>query len=148
MAAADEPGPVLFAYDGSELARLAIREAGTQLEAGRDAVVATVWETFNVGFLAPSDADLDASNAEDVRQAAEKTAAEGAGRAEAAGFRPQGIAVQMSPTWQGLVQAADQRGARLIAIGSHSRTGISRVLLGSVAAAIASHWHGSVLIVH
>jgi hypothetical protein len=72
----------------------------------------TVWETFNVGFLAPSDADLDASNAEAVRRAAEETAAEGAKLAEAARFRAQGIAVEMSPTWQGLVNAADDRGAR------------------------------------
>jgi nucleotide-binding universal stress UspA family protein len=139
---------VLFAYDGSELARLAIQEAGAQIGAGRHAVVVTVWETFSVGFLPPSNEEIDAANAEAVRQAAEKTAAEGADLAEAAGFRAQGIAVQTSPTWQGLIDVAERRGARLIVIGSHRRRGISRVLLGSVASAVASHWHGSVLVVH
>ena len=44
-------GPVLFAYDGSRLAKAAIAEAGRQLPAGRDALVLTVWRTFNVGFI-------------------------------------------------------------------------------------------------
>lgn len=43
-------GPVLFAYGGSLLAIAAIAEAGRQLPAGRDALVLTVWRTFNVGF--------------------------------------------------------------------------------------------------
>ena len=47
----DGTGPVLFAYDGSDLAGNAIAEAGRQLLADRDAVVLTVWEPFNVGFL-------------------------------------------------------------------------------------------------
>ena len=41
-----ELGPVVFSYDGSELAQLAIEEAGRQLQPGRDAVVLTVWRTF------------------------------------------------------------------------------------------------------
>ena len=35
-------GPVVFAYDGSELAQLAIEEAARQLGQGRDALVLTV----------------------------------------------------------------------------------------------------------
>jgi hypothetical protein len=44
----DGSGPVLFAYDGSDLAGNAITEAGRQLRAGRDALVLTIWEPFNV----------------------------------------------------------------------------------------------------
>ena len=49
---AGDPGPVVFAYDGSDLAGLAIEEAGRQLQPGRDAVVLTVWRP--VGALAPT----------------------------------------------------------------------------------------------
>jgi len=45
------PGPVVFGYDGSELARAAIAEAGHQLPAHRDALVVTVWSTLNVEFV-------------------------------------------------------------------------------------------------
>jgi hypothetical protein len=44
-------GPIVFAYDGSELAKLAIDEAGRQLPPGRDALVLTVWQPFDVGFV-------------------------------------------------------------------------------------------------
>src|ERR1700742_81010 len=85
--ASEESGPVLFAYDGSELAGHAITAAGRQLRAGRDAVVLTVWEPFNVGFLPVGEAEFDAAGADEVKSAAEKTAAQGASRAEAAGLR-------------------------------------------------------------
>ena len=38
------------AYDGSELAKLAIDEAGRRLRPGRDAIVLTVWQPFDIGF--------------------------------------------------------------------------------------------------
>jgi hypothetical protein len=37
---------VVFAYDGSELAKLAIDEARRQLAPQRDALVLTVWQPF------------------------------------------------------------------------------------------------------
>ena len=58
---ADDLGPVLFAYDGSDLARLAIEEAGRQLEPGRDAVVLTVWRPYAVGFIPPPEVKFDAA---------------------------------------------------------------------------------------
>src|SRR5687767_7749218 len=69
--------PVVFAYDGSDLAKAAIDEAGRQLMEGRDALVRTVWQTFNVGFLPVGAIDIDAAQTEEVRKAAEQTAAEG-----------------------------------------------------------------------
>ena len=71
-------GPVLFAYDGSRLAMAAIAEAGRQLPARRDALVLTVWRTFNVGFIPEPGAQFDAACAGTVEQAAEQTAAHGA----------------------------------------------------------------------
>jgi len=73
---ADQEGPVLFAYDGSDLADAAIAEAGRQLPTRRDAVVLTVWRTFNVGFIPEPGAQFDAACADDVRKAAEAYKAE------------------------------------------------------------------------
>ncbi|HEY2435968.1 MAG TPA: universal stress protein [Solirubrobacteraceae bacterium] len=80
--------------------------------------------------------------------AAEKTAADGAALAEAAGFRALSGAVVESPTGKAIVDLAEERDARLIVLGSHGRTGIPDVLLGSVASAVAAHSRRSVLIVH
>ena len=144
----DESGPVLFAYDGSELAGHAITEAGRQLLAGRDAVVVTIWEPFNVGFLPVGGAGFDAAGADEVRAAAEKTASVGASLAEAAGFRPETMTAEGAPTWQGIIDAADSRDAALIVLGSHGRSGVTGLVVGSVAGAVAAHSRRSVLIVH
>ena len=144
----DDSGPVLFAYDGSELAGHAITEAGRQLQTGRDALVLTIWEPFNVGFLPVGGADFNAAEIDEVRAAAEKTAAQGASLAEAAGFRAEIITAEAAPTWQGITDAADSRDASLIVLGSHGRSGVTGLIVGSVASAVAAHARRSVLIVH
>lgn len=141
-------GPVLFAYDGSDLAKLAIDEAARQLARGREAVVLTVWRPFNVGFLPPRELEFDAAASDEVRKAAEETAADGASLAGAAGFRAQSVAIEAAPTWRGIADVADDRAAGLIVLGSHGRSGLSSVLVGSVAGAVAAHSRRSVLIVH
>jgi nucleotide-binding universal stress UspA family protein len=149
-AAAPAPltGPVLLAYDGSELAKLAIDEAGRQLAPGRDALVVCVWQTGDVGFLPTGEQHLNAAEATEVRKAAEEVAACGAALAEKAGFRSQSIAIAAAPTWKGIVDVANERKASLIVLGSHRRRGLQRHLLGSVAAAVVAHSGASVLVVH
>jgi nucleotide-binding universal stress UspA family protein len=141
-------GPVVFAYDGSDLAKLAIDEAGHQLGPGRDALVLTVWQPFDLGFMPTGRTHLDAADVSFVREAAEQTAAEGASRAEAAGFRAHGAQVENSPTWKGIVNVADEHDASLIVLGSHGHSGLAGVLIGSVAQAVAAHSRRSVLIIH
>ncbi len=145
---ADAPtGPVLFAYDGSELAKLAIEQAGRQLAGGRDAVVVCVWQPGDVGFVPTGEQHFNAAEATEVRKAAEATAAHGASLAANAGFRPQSIAVEAAPTWKGIVEVAEERGASLIVLGLHARSGLMGHLLGSVTAAVIAHSMSCVLIV-
>jgi nucleotide-binding universal stress UspA family protein len=139
---------VLFAYDGSELAGLAIEEASRQLKDGRDAVVLTVWRPYLVGFIPAPGVEFDAAASDEVRRAAEQTAAHGASLAQAAGFRAESLAVTEAPTWKGIARVADDRGASLIALGSHGKSGLAGVFLGSVAADVAAHSGRTVLIVH
>jgi len=146
--AAAPTGPVLFAYDGSELAALAIEQAAKQLATGRDALVLCVWQPADVGFVPTSERHFDANQASEVKRAAEETAAHGASLAETAGFRSQSMAVQAAPTWKGIVQTAEEHQASLIVLGSHRRSGLVGHLLGSVAAAVVTHSASSVLVVH
>jgi nucleotide-binding universal stress UspA family protein len=141
-------GPVVFAYDGSDLAKLAIDEAGRQLAPGRTALVLTVWQPFDVGFLPAGGLRFDAAQLSDVRAAAQQTAAEGASLAQAAGFDADSAAAEATPTWKGIVQVADQHDSSLIVLGSHGRTGLTGVMIGSVAGAVAAHSRRSVLIIH
>ncbi len=141
-------GPVVFAYDGSELAKLAIDEAGRLLAPGRDAVVLTVWQPFDVTFVPKVELRINAADAAEVRDAAVQTAADGAALAKAAGFSARGEELRAAPTWKGILHAAEEHDASLIVIGSHGRTGLSGVLLGSVAEAVSAHSRRSVLISH
>ena len=145
---AGEPGPILFAYDGSDLAANAITEAGQQLRPGRDAIVLTIWEPFNVGFLPVGGITFDAAGADEVQSAAEETATHGASLAEAAGFRAKIMTAEAAPTSKGIIDAAEQHDASLIVLGSHGRSGVTSLMLGSVAGAVAAHSRRSVLIVH
>ncbi len=141
-------GPILFAYDGSELAQLAIEQARHQLAPGREALVLCVWQPADVGFVPINDQHFDSQNATQVQEAAQQTAAHGASLAEKAGFRSQSLAVQAAPTWKGIVKTAEEHNASLIVLGSHRRSGILGHLLGSVAAAVVTHSTSSVLVVH
>lgn len=148
VSATSGSGPVLFAYDGSDLAKLAIEEAGRQLASRGDALVVCVWEPFDVGFVPVSGLSFDAAQIHDVKKAAEETAAEGAELARAAGFSAQSIAIEGAPTWKAIVDTANDIDAGVIVLGSHGRSGIADVLLGSVAGAVAAHSKRTVLISH
>jgi nucleotide-binding universal stress UspA family protein len=141
--------PVLFCFDGSAQARAAVEEAGRQLERGRRASVATVWSpaelTSFVGATLAVPVGFDdqvAGNAMEVAEAGAKLARE-------AGFEATPVAARTTDSiWRALVSLADEHDAGLVVLGSHGRTGLSEVLLGSVAAAVTQHTARPVLVVH
>jgi nucleotide-binding universal stress UspA family protein len=147
MSAARSGGPVLFGYDGSELAAFAITHAATQLATPRDALVLCVWQPADVGFQPVGGQHFDADQATQVRAAAEETATYGAKLAHQAGFSARALAVEASPIWKGIIASADEEGASLIVLGAHRHGAIGR-LLGHVTPAVLAHFSSSVLVVH
>lgn len=141
------PGAVLLAYDGSEPAGAAMTRAADHLGTQRDAVVVCVWQPVDVGFVPVDDEHVDADRAVDVRRAAERTAAHGVSLAEAAGWRACGVAVEATPTWKGIVAAADEYGAAVIVLAPHRRSGLLGHLQGSVTSAVIDHTAVPVLLV-
>jgi nucleotide-binding universal stress UspA family protein len=141
--------PVLFCFDGSAQARAAVEEAGRQLERSRRAIVATVWSPAElmsfVGATLAEPVGFDdqvASNAMEVAEAGAKLARE-------AGFEATPVVARTADSiWRALVSLADEHEAGLVVLGSHGRTGLSEVLLGSVAAAVTQHTARPVLVVH
>lgn len=147
MSAVQSDAPVLFGYDGSELAGFAIAYAATQLATARGALVVCVWQPADVGFQPVGGQRFDADQATQVRAAAEETAAHGAKLAEQAGFSARGLAVEAAPIWKGIVTSAEAEGAGLIVLGAHRHGAIGR-LLGHVTPAVLAHFSSSVLVVH
>src|SRR5260221_9633396 len=137
-------GPVLSASAGSALAGLAIEPAAHEIVTRGDALVLCVWQPADVGFQPITKRHFDADAANEVRMAAEETAAYGASLAEKEGFRAQSLAVEAAPTWRGIVEIAEERHASLIVLGSHRHGGLVGHLLGSVAASVVAHAASSV----
>ena len=70
------------------------------------------------------------------------------GSARTAGARASGILVDVGVPAQQIVRLAKSRRADVIVIGTHGRTGLTRVLLGSVAARVMAFAACPVLTVH
>jgi nucleotide-binding universal stress UspA family protein len=143
----DNGGPVLFAYDGSEQANAAIREAARQLGADRHGIVLTVWEPM-AAFPFAGAAVSGTVFEDDFEAEALRVADEGASLARSLGLDATPLAERGDPVWQSIVAAADEHEASIVVMGSHGRTGIALVLLGSVAANVVRHTSRPVLIVH
>jgi nucleotide-binding universal stress UspA family protein len=142
-------GAVLFGYDGSEHSKAGIREAARQLQPGRRALVMTVWEPFETVPIAPVPV---AASSESLARLSETeahgVADEGVELARSVGFDAMSMVTSGEPVWKRIVESARELHASLVVLGSHGRTGIRLLLMGSVAAATARHADCAVLIVH
>jgi len=141
-------GPILIAYDGSDCAKSAVAEAGRQLRDDRAAVVLTVWEPLDaVPFWGVPMATMPTEMTEEVVARAHAVADEGAALAAESGFTETETEVELgAPVWARIVEVAERRGASVIVLGSHGRTGVGYAVMGSVATAVAHHAKAPVLI--
>ncbi|HEX3734466.1 MAG TPA: universal stress protein [Solirubrobacterales bacterium] len=149
----EDTRPVLIAFDGSDFAKAAIVDAGRQLRPGREAIVLTVREPMeSIPFLGVGGTGIDQRTIDTIvaetESGAEGVAAEGARLASEAGLEARPLVETGAPVWRCLVEVAEKHDAGLIVLGSRGRSGLSYVLLGSVATAVAQHSKRSVMIVH
>jgi nucleotide-binding universal stress UspA family protein len=140
---------VLFAYDGSEFAAQAVREASALLTPG-PALVLTVWQ--GIESIAFGPVGMNASMVEktdsDIADGARRTAEEGAQICRDAGFEVEVIVeMERMAVWSTIKDVAANYDVSLIVLGSHGRTGIDYVLKGSVATAVSQHAKRPVMIV-
>jgi nucleotide-binding universal stress UspA family protein len=140
--------PIVICYDGSPGAARAI-EAAAKLLGPRHAVVVDVTTAItpaeslaSVQPVVPSDAfeELNLSEANLV-------AAKGAQLARASGFEAEARAPLETPTWEAIVDVADEVDAAVIVIGSRGLDGPHQFFEGSVSHAVAEHAGRPVLIV-
>ncbi|MEZ5075453.1 MAG: universal stress protein [Solirubrobacterales bacterium] len=148
MSDTGDRGPILIAYDGSDCAKAAVREAGRQLRDDRRAVVLTVWEPLDaVPFWGAPTAAMPNEMTEEVVARARKVAEEGAALASESGFEETETRIELgAPVWARIVEVAEQGGASVIVLGSHGRSGVGYAIMGSVATAVAHHANVPVLI--
>jgi nucleotide-binding universal stress UspA family protein len=140
--------PILICYDGSEDSDLAIEVAAALLGHRRAVVLdvgppVTALESMAmVGPVAPA-AQFEEVNEDDALRRARV----GADRARRAGFDADARAVVEAPTWEGIVDVADEIDAAVIVLGSRGLKGVQEVVLGSVSHNVSEHTRRPVLIV-
>ena len=140
--------PILICYDDSEGSRRAITAAAALLGPRRAVVVDLGPPLTPVESLAVLSPVSPAAYFEDVNAAdALMHARAGAALAEEAGFTAEARAGIAAPTWEGLVDVADEIDAAVIVIGSRGLAGLRETLEGSVSHEVAEHAGRPVLIV-
>lgn len=153
-------GPVIFGYDGSDLAEHAVREAGA-LFANKRALIVSVWEAGRAFEVASSPLrafetpaapleehtafEVDQANYDDANQLAER----GADIARAAGFEADAVAVADNKTVADtLVRLAKECDGQAIVVGAHSGGRIKAFFVGSTTRHVTEHAPCPVLVVH
>ena len=128
---------ILIPTDGSPLsAQAANKGVCFAREIGAEIVALYVTQPFaaTVGFdgMAAAYAITDEDYEKTANEQAQKYIKQVLDRAETAGVKATGKVVSNFNVADGIVQAAEENGCDLIFIGSHGRSGLSRLLLGSV----------------
>ncbi len=128
---------ILIPTDGSPLsAQAANKGVCFAREIGAEVVALYVTQPFaaTVGFdgMAAAYAITDEDYEKTANEQAQKYIKQVLDRAETAGVKATGKVVSNFNVADGIVQAAEEDACDLIFIGSHGRSGLSRLLLGSV----------------
>ena len=141
-----DDAPILICYDDSPESRQAVGIAA-HLFPGRDAVILDV-APFLTAAESIAETSLVAPDFGRLNEDEALTRARaGATLALEAGLRAKPRTELDTPTWQGVVDVADEIGAEVIVIGTRAHTGARRLLEGSVSQEVAEHARRPVLIV-
>jgi len=142
---------ILIPTDGSPLsAQAANKGVSLAREIGAEIVALYVTQPFaaTVGFdgmaaaYAITDEDYDKTAAAQAEQYVKNVL----DRADTAGVKASSQVVSNFNVADGIVQTAEEQGCDLIFIGSHGRSGLSRLLLGSVTIKVLSLAKTAVLV--
>ena len=154
---AGEDAPLVIAYDGSDVAKAAVRHAA-ELFPERAAVLVTVWEPglamMSVGSpdalgtppMPPAHETVDAVDRAQ-REHATRVAAEGAELARSLGLaaEPHAVADELDVA-DTVLDLARDRGAAAVVVGSHGISGLRKRLLGGVSRKLIEHSQLPVLV--
>ena len=140
--------PILICYDGSSGAVRAIASAATLL-GPRHAVVLDIAPPITaaeslatISPVVPGDAFEELNSAD-----AGRVAGRGAEIARSSGFEAEARAAVAAPTWEGIVDVANELDAAVIVIGSRGLSGLKESLEGSLSHQVEEHAGRPVVIV-
>ena len=139
---------LLVPIDGSPTSELAVEKAiGLAKAFGSTVTVLYVVDPYPFAGVG-SDFAYGQTQFLNATKAMANEALAGARKAlEAAGIKVTASLVEAHAIWRGILDAAESGGADLIVMGSHGRSGLEKLVLGSVAQRVLSNAKGPVLVV-
>jgi len=137
---------LLICYDGSESARRAI-DSAAGLFGERQAVVLDVGPPLTAEEAEASLWTVPPAFEEWNQEQASLRAEEGARFARRAGLIAEPRGTIAAPTWEGVIDVADEIDAAVIVIGSRGLNGARELFEGSLSHQVAEHAHRPVMIV-
>jgi nucleotide-binding universal stress UspA family protein len=141
-------GPILICYDSSDGADRAIDAAAALFGPGRATVLDLGPPLTAAESLATLSPVVPGAAFEELNAADAMTRAEvGAERARRAGWAADARSGIGAPTWEGIVDVADELDAKVIVLGSRGLNGAHELFEGSVSHDVAEHAGRPVLIV-
>ena len=132
---------IIVATDGSDIAGEAMKHAiDLAKEIGAKLSAVTVTEPFEMIAFAEQAAVISPTDYKNSTAAyAKKILNAAASTAKTGGVECATIHAENRYSYQGIIDAAEVNGADLIVIGSHGRSGIEGLLLGSQAVKLLTH---------
>jgi Universal stress protein UspA and related nucleotide-binding proteins len=136
---------ILIPTDGSELAEHGVAH-GLALAKSLAAKVSVIFVVEPFSELTGRFLEAVATYAQLRREQAASVLNRVANAAKKAGVSCETIQVENEHPYQGIITAAEEKGCDLIVMSSHGRSGLSKLLVGSVANKVLAHAKTPVLV--
>lgn len=133
---------ILVAYDGSRFSEAALSQAIEMAKACQSKLFVMHVVDLNVEYMAIS-SGLEAKMEEEARKMLEQAEQ----TVQKAGYQCEVIMGYDDQPHRPIVEEASKRGVSLIVVGTHGRTGLAKVLMGSASQRIIGHAPCAVLVV-
>ena len=131
---------LLVPVDGSPTARAALLTAIDMAKVfGAGLVVVSVYDPFPFIVAGPDYGYAQLQYVDAVKAETQAIVGEARALAEAAGLNVEVQVLDAAKTWRAILDAASSSRADLIVMGSHGRSGLDRLVMGSVAQSVLQH---------
>lgn len=139
---------LLVPLDGSPPSEAALTQAiALARTCGSVVSVMMVYDPFPYIAAAAEYGSYQVQLAEDLRREAEQTVNAACTRVRDAGLQVVSHVVEMQKVWQAVLDIAQSDRADLIVMGSHGRSGLDKLVMGSVTQRVLQHTQLPVLVV-
>lgn len=139
---------LLVPLDGSPTGQAALLNAIDLAKCfGAGLVVVSVYDPFPFIVAGPDYGYAQLQYVEAVRTETSAIVRSGKEQAEAAGLVVESLVIDAAKTWRAILDAAQSCHADLIVMGSHGRSGLDKLVMGSVVQRVLQHTTLPVLVV-